>query len=410
MFDYFDFDINEFDYDLPKEKIALYPLDKRDESKLIYANASSGEIIHSKFNQIGKFSPNGSLVVFNSTKVIAARMRLQKPTGGKIELLCVNPVSPSVDPQITVASKGTCVWECIVGGRNVSQGMNLFPIDSNIEFEAMILERYSNYAKVEFKYASEVSFSDVLMKLGDIPLPPYIDRETEESDQLRYQTVYSKADGSVAAPTAGLHFTDELISKLSENEIKFSELILHVGPGTFKPIDGNVAEHDMHKEQFFVSREAIEDLISAKSNNRKIIATGTTSLRTLESIYWLGVKSFYEDYSIDSAGTFLDQNEPYQLMEKYDEIGLTDALNSILIQMQQKGLNYISGETKLFILPKYKIRTADGLITNFHLPKSTLLLLVSAFIGEEMRQTIYNEALKNEYRFLSYGDSSFLMR
>ncbi len=410
MFDHYDLDINDFDYDLPKEKIALYPLENRDASKLLFADATNNKIVHSHFQQIGDFLPDGSLVVLNSTKVIAARLRMQKPTGGKVELLCVNPILPSTDPQITVAAKEKCTWECIVGGKNVSEGMPLKSIGSKIYFEAKILKRYANYAKVEFHYSADASFSEVLQSIGDIPLPPYIARETNESDFVRYQTVYSKADGSVAAPTAGLHFTSAIIDSLSSKNIELLEVILHVGPGTFKPIDGDISKHDMHKEQFFVSAKAIEKLIKAKANGQKIIATGTTSLRTLESLYWIGVKARCEGYEISHSSAMLDQNEPYTLSEKYDEVSLIASFEAISEQMSAKNLEYISGETKLFILPKYKIRTSDGLITNFHLPKSTLLLLVSAFIGEDMRLKIYEEALKNDYRFLSYGDSSFLLR
>ena len=398
--------LEEYNYNLPKEKIALFPLEERDKSKLLVAYSKTQKIIHSNFFEIDQYIPEGSLILVNSTKVIHARIFLNKSTGGKVELLCVHPLKPSIDPQLTMQTAGKCVWNCIVGGRNVRENMVLK--DSHNILTAKILSRKDNYADVEFSFNPDNSFAEVLSEIGKIPLPPYINRDASAIDEDRYQTVYSRVQGSVAAPTAGLHFTDRVIDKLKAKNVIFDELILHVGPGTFVPIDKDVEQHDMHEERFFVSSSTIENIISNIGSGAKIIATGTTTLRTLETLYWIGVKSHYENYVLDGS-VFLNQFEPYELSEKYPEISFVDAFTAILKQLQSSNTEFITGTTKLFIVPGYQIKTADALITNFHLPKSTLILLVSAFIGE-FWQEIYNEALAQNYRFLSYGDSSLLIR
>jgi len=400
-------DLNGFDYELPKDRIALFPLEERDQSKLLVADCKSQRIEHSVFFNINDYLPSNSLIIVNATKVIQARIFMSKQTGGKAELLCVNPISPSSDPQITMSARKNCIWECIIGGRNIRENTKLFSNDNQLS--AKMLKRYENYAIVEFEYSASDTFSEILLKIGQIPLPPYINRDIIELDKDRYQTVYSKAEGSVAAPTAGLHFTDKVIAKLKAKQILFDEVILHVGPGTFVPIEKSVAEHKMHKEQLFVSKATIENLILAIRKNSKIIATGTTSLRTLETLYWVGVKIHYQNFDINT-NLLLNQFEPYQLLDKYPEITFEQSMIEIQQKFSEENRLFISGNTELFILPGYQIRTADGLITNFHLPKSTLLLLISAFVGGEFWKQIYNEALINNYRFLSYGDSSLLMR
>lgn len=405
--------LDDFNYELPKEKIALFPLENRDSSKLLVADCKSLSIKDDSFFNLPDYLPNDSLLIVNSTKVIAARLLMLKPTGGGVELLCISPLEPSNDPQITVSAKKSCKWECIVGGRNVKEGMVLVPdtiYDCFEDFRARIISRFNNQAVVEFTYPADKSFSEVLLEFGAMPLPPYINREAVESDSERYQTVYSNAQGSVAAPTAGLHFTDNILKKLKDKGISKAELVLHVGPGTFKPIDVNVSSHDMHKEQFFVSKEIIEMIISNCFKKNKLIATGTTSLRTLESLYWIGMKAYYENYNIADSAVILDQFEPYKLSEKYKLLTVEQSFSTLRDRMEKSQLATISGETKLFIIPGYEVQTADLLITNFHLPKSTLLLLVSAFVGEAMREKIYTHALSKDYRFLSYGDSSLLYR
>lgn len=398
--------LEEFNYNLPKEKIALFPLEERDKSKLLVAYSKEQKIIHSNFYDIDHFIPKNSLILVNSTKVIHARIFLNKPTGGKVELLCVSPLSPSIDPQITMQTTGKCIWNCIIGGRNIRENMVL--CDKQNLLSAKVLNRKDNYADIEFSFSSDKSFAELLNEIGKIPLPPYINRYPTSLDEDRYQTVYSRVQGSVAAPTAGLHFTDRVIEKLKSKNISFDELILHVGPGTFVPIDEDVEQHDMHEERFFVSSSALENIISKARVGAKIIATGTTTLRTLETLYWIGVKSHYESYPLYGS-VFLNQFEPYELSQKYPELSLIDSYSSILSKLKSSNTQFITGTTKLFIVPGYQIKTADALITNFHLPKSTLLLLVSAFVGDFWK-IIYKEAILNDYRFLSYGDSSLLIR
>lgn len=402
-----DVNLDDFDYNLPKDRIALFPLDERDKSKLLVAYCSKREIQHSYFYNIENYIPENSIIIVNSTKVIQARINLHKPTGGKVELLCITPLVPSSDPQVTMQSKGSCRWKCIVGGRKVLANTILSLSDYN--FTAKILSRFENYADVEFNYPGNLSFAEILAEIGKIPLPPYINRESTELDNQRYQTIYSRVQGSVAAPTAGLHFTETVINNLKAKNIKFDEVILHVGPGTFVPIEKSVHEHNMHEEQFYVSTNTLESIIISSKKGAKIIATGTTTLRTLESLYWIGAKIYFEKYDFEQT-VFLNQFEPYQIYEKYGKINLEQSFNSILDKLTQKKLSFISGYTKLFIVPGYEIQTASALITNFHLPKSTLLLLVYAFVGSDFWKDIYNEALNNDYRFLSYGDSSLLIR
>ncbi len=403
-------DLKQFDYLMPKDKIALFPLEERSKSKLLIANAVNQSIEDKHFECLDSYIPEGSLLCINSTKVIEARLNLFKPSGGQVELLIVSPKLPSFDPQITLSAKHTCQWECIVGGRNVLPNMILKASVQTINFQAIIKERIENRAIVEFIYDENISFAEVINKLGKIPLPPYINREVEQTDSMRYQTVYSNMQGSVAAPTAGLHFTDDMLNRLKERNIAIAELLLHVGPGTFKPIDSDVKTHDMHSEQFFVTRNALNMLLEATKHNNKIVATGTTSLRTLETIFWLGFKIYHQNFNPQLGTILLEQFEAYSLFNSYSKISLFISISSLLNYMENNKLDVIYGETKLFILPGYEIQTADMLITNFHLPKSTLLMLVSAFIGEEMRQEVYDFALNNDYRFLSYGDTSLLIR
>ncbi len=401
--------LDEFDYDLPTERIPFFPTTSREESKLLVA--TKDRIFDDYFINIEKYLPSESLLIVNSTKVIAARLLMQKPTGGAVELLCINPVVPSTDPQLTMAAFGSCRWECLVGGKNVRENivLSLFGATPDI-FSATIISRYSNLALVEFRFNPNESFSQALLKYGEIPLPPYIARKAEAIDSERYQTVYSNQEGSVAAPTAGLHFTQEIFAKLEKKNIQRRELILHVGPGTFKPVSTSIEEHDMHNEQFFVSQEILQALLLNFQQNKTLIATGTTSLRTLESLYWIGLKYHYEKSDIPEAGAFLGQFEPYELSAKNKLISWGEALETLLDRLQKADLSVFHGQTKLLISPGYQMQTAQMLITNFHMPKSTLLLLVSAFIGEKARKNIYNHALQSSYRFLSYGDSSLLSR
>ncbi|MDR0927093.1 MAG: S-adenosylmethionine:tRNA ribosyltransferase-isomerase [Ignavibacteria bacterium] len=390
-------DLTDYDYNLPADNIALQPLENRYDSRLLVFGGST-KIEHSTFRNIANYIPANSILIRNSTKVIPARLILHKQTGGAVELLCIEPILPSNDPQIAMTAMGSCKWECIVGGRNVNVGMEL-----NADFlTANILERYENKAVVEFRWNNNTTFAQTIDAIGKIPLPPYIKRDANEDDKYRYQTVYANIDGSVAAPTAGLHFSQNTFNALKAKNIDIAEVVLHVGPGTFVPIDTSIAEHKMHNEQFFVSRNTIETLANnyAKENGF-IVATGTTSLRTLESLYWSGVKLLRKEPLGNIA-----QNYPYSINADYSS---EEAFARLHKYMADNGMDMLNGRTQLFITPGYKIRTINALITNFHLPKSTLLLLVSAFIGIDNCKQVYAEALKENYRFLSYGDSSLLM-
>ncbi|MBX3042657.1 MAG: S-adenosylmethionine:tRNA ribosyltransferase-isomerase [Candidatus Kapabacteria bacterium] len=400
--------LSDFNYELPKAKIADYPLKNRDSSKLLCW--SNGKIEDRMFRDIIDIIPANSHIIFNSTKVISARLRMLKPTGGKCELLLVDAIQPSLDPAIVMQTKNKCLWNCMIGGRNVKEGMIILPeIETETGLTAKVISRLNNYGEIEFSWDGKFSFADIIAKAGLIPLPPYIERETEDSDSERYQTVYAKSSGSVAAPTAGLHFTDEIINKLGEKGIKKSEVTLHVGPGTFLPVSyDDVKTHDMHDEMFIISKSTILTIIESIKMNRNIIAVGTTSVRTLESLYWFGVKLLKKE-NIDMRNILLHQDEPYRLM-KSGNILCSDSLETVIKWMESEKLNVIIGRTKLFIMPGYEFKLYNGIITNFHLPKSTLILLVSAFTGSDEWRKVYNFALQNNYRFLSYGDSSFLFK
>lgn len=407
--------IDDYNYYLPPEKIAQFPLEDRSQSKLLAANAATGGISHHKFYEIPELLPENSLLVLNTTRVIPARLKMQKPSGGKAELLCVDPIEPSTDPQIAMIANGCCKWKCIVGGKKIREGMVLTPefkMNEKISnFEAKILKRYDNKAVVEFTWLPEnTTFSSMIDAVGKTPLPPYIKRDAVESDKHRYQTIYAQNDGSVAAPTAGLHFTDNIMKKFKEKEISICEVTLHVGPGTFLPIEAdNVTAHNMHREQIFISKNAIAAIRDHLQKNHRIIAAGTTSLRTIESLYWLGVKILFNYNDIRNKLHFeIGQWEPYELNEPLPSAA--DSLNSIIEWMDDKQLGTIAGRTQLFIIPGYRFQIANGLITNYHIPKSTLLLLVAAFLGAELWREVYSSALDNDYRFLSYGDASLLLR
>lgn len=405
--------LDDFDYLLPKERIADYPIEQRDKSKLLVAFASGKEIEHRHFNNIYEYIPQSSLLAVNSTKVIEARLAVRKATGGLAEILLTDPVLPAKDPQITMSAIGTASWNCIIGGRHIKPCDKLFPIDSSLDFVAEIINKTDNGALVKFTWDNDLTFADIIKKAGKIPLPPYIKREAEVSDSIRYQTVYADKDGSVAAPTAGLHFSDSVLKSIADKNIKQCELVLHVGPGTFKPIERDVNSHEMHSERIFVLKTSIIALANefAKTKGSFVTATGTTSLRTLETLYWSGVKIILKGWNNTLRDDFLiDQFDPYKLMERTRQITAEEAFGALAAEMIKNEVNVFTGKTKLFIVPGYKINTAKALITNYHTPKSTLLLLVAAFIGNDIRKNIYSCAMDMDYRFLSYGDSSLLIR
>lgn len=423
--------IADFTYELPDHKIARYPLEQRDQSKLLVWG--SGSIRETIYANIAEELPSGSLLVYNNTKVVEARLLFQKPTGGLIELFCLEPADQYEDITTAMLQKGSVQWKCLVGGAKKWKEGGLEFSDSTNPSEKKLLKFFANKIAtlpdcflIEFSWEpAGLSFAEVLHLAGDIPLPPYLNRATEESDKERYQTIYAKHDGSVAAPTAGLHFTEEVFSKLSEKNIRKAYLTLHVGAGTFKPVKAEqMKDHEMHAEFIDVSKETIEQLIGHIDGG--IIAVGTTSLRTLESLYWIGVKTIrnplvaasnlqvtqWEPY--DSAGgTEENKSSLENIPKEYTSGGntvlptATESLQSLLEWMQKNNASRIITKTQIIIAPGYAFKIIRALITNFHQPQSTLLLLVSAIVGENWKK-IYHYAMANEYRFLSYGDGSIL--
>lgn len=388
--------INDFDYDLPEDRIAKYPLGNRSKSKLLVANSPANTISHHTFEDVVDILPENTSLYINKTKVISGRFYMVKETGGKAELLLIEPIEPSNDPQIALQATGTAVWKAIIGGKRIKVGTILEDINGQITAE--VIEKEKNEVKVRLNW-ERGTFSELLLNSGVLPLPPYLNRESEEADKESYQTVFAKDDGSIAAPTAGLHFTEEILTKLKQKGIKIRELTLHVGPGTFLPVSAdNVSEHKMHSEMFSINKSLLLDLKQDISEDRNIVCVGTTSIRTLESLFWAGnnIEEFGETSLVNQwspyvGGTVLSTSE-----------SLTNLINAT------KG-DVLQGKTELIIVPGYEFKFTDGLFTNYHVPKSTLLLLVSAFVGD-MWTDIYKSALDNNYRFLSYGDSSLLLR
>jgi S-adenosylmethionine:tRNA ribosyltransferase-isomerase len=400
-----DIDLSEYKYDLPAEKIAQYPVNERDMSKLLVCK---GEIIKRDiFRNVADHIPAGSLLVFNNTKVIRARILFRKNTGAGIEILCLEPLLPS-DYESAFGSKDPVEWKCIIGNlKKWKKGILNTPFiynDQTYILNAEKIKPEDDAWRVRFRWdCDSISFSEVIEAIGHVPLPPYINREDEAEDNNRYQTVYSRIKGSVAAPTAGLHFTDRVLETLHLKGIKSAELTLHVGTGTFQPVKSKyISGHEMHCEHFFVPGMTIKVLME---NQGRIVAVGTTSVRTIESLYWLGVK-ILRTQDVNEIKLSLGQWEAYELD---GSVSVEEALLALINFLKKKNLEYLSASTSMIIVPGYRFRLTDGLITNFHQPGSTLLLLVSAFIGKTWKK-VYEYALENEFRFLSYGDSSLLLK
>jgi len=394
--------INDFDYELPDERIAKFPLAQRDASKLLIYKKM--EISEDTFFNLANHLPENSLLVCNNTRVIQARLIFQKLTGANIEVFCLEPSNP-VDYALSLGATETCVWKCMIGNLKKWKGEMLTRtfVENGvfIELKAELLENENDVHFVRFSWNNpEKHFAEILEKAGELPIPPYLHRKTEESDKTTYQTVYSKVEGSVAAPTAGLHFTSEVFNSLKKKNVEIEELTLHVGAGTFQPVKSeNANDHEMHAEVIEVSKTTIEQLIKKLGN---IIAVGTTSMRTLESLYFIGLQ-IAENPNIEHF--HIPQMMPY---ETESQILPTEALRLVLNYMNERNLSNIHASTQIMIKPDYEFRIVNGLITNFHQPKSTLMLLVSAFVNGNWR-AIYDYALSNDFRFLSYGDSSLLL-
>ncbi len=392
--------IEDYSYELPDNRIAKYPLEQRDQSQLLVYN--KGEISKDKFTNIDQYIDSQITCVFNNTKVIQARLKFYKETGAQIEIFCLEPIEPS-DYVLAFQQTERITWKCIVGNLKKWKDQDLKKVisikNTDIELIASKVLSQGNTQIIEFTWNnSDFTFSEILENIGATPIPPYLKRESETIDKDRYQTVYSKLKGSVAAPTAGLHFTENVLKKLHAKQINTEEVTLHVGAGTFTPVKSEtIDEHEMHTEHFVVRKENIENLI----NSEKIVAVGTTSVRTIESIYWLGVKILTNT----DFNPHISQWEAYKLK---GNINKKEALKALLDYMQRNSITELHASTQIMIFPGYKFRIVDLLITNFHQPNSTLLLLIAAFIGDNWKK-VYDFALSNDFRFLSYGDSSILI-
>lgn len=388
--------IADFNYPLPDERIAKYPLPERDHSKLLIYR--DGAVSEDHFYNVGEYINPSALLIYNNTRVIQARLEFYKPTGARIEVFCLEPLMPH-DYQLSLSSTTGCTWKCMVGNAKkwhdepVTLTINHSP--SAITLRAYKEAQMGNTFAVRFEWdGDDISFAEILDAAGELPIPPYLNRKTEASDLKTYQTVYSRIKGSVAAPTAGLHFTESVLADLHRRGIETDELTLHVGAGTFLPVKtADANEHTMHTEIIAVPRETIAHILAKLGS---IVAVGTTSMRTLESLYFMGCKKSGE----------VSQFEPY---EKEYKLSTGEALQSLLEWMDATGQDVLHAETQIMIKPGYTFHVVDQLITNFHQPQSTLLLLVSAFVGGDWH-TIYDYALSHDFRFLSYGDSSILTR
>ena len=395
--------IEDYSYPLSDDRIAKYPLEQRDASKLLHYK--DGKIEEKVFRELPALLSEETLMVFNDTKVVPARMHFQRETGAQIEIFCLEPLTPS-EYNLAFAADSVCVWKCVLGNAKKWKGdiLHLYnplsaPELDSLDLKAELVGRDGKTGLVKFSWNNSLPFSKVLEQAGSVPIPPYLNRESEEVDIRRYQTVYAHIRGSVAAPTAGLHFTEDVLNRLKERGVQMETVCLHVGAGTFLPVKSSlVSEHPMHREPFVVSKSLIERLANKKS---PLLAVGTTSVRTLESLYYVGA-SCIERGAPEDVG----QWAPYEREYPYST---QEALKAIWAYLDKQGLDYLVAGTRIIIVPGFRFRLVDKLLTNFHQPESTLILLVSAFVNGDWR-TIYDYALKHNFRFLSYGDSSLLER
>ncbi len=388
--------ITDYTYDLPAERIAMHPLPVRDASKLLVYR--SGNIEHTRFKSLADYLPANTTLFFNDTRVIRARLLFRKATGAEIEIFLLNPVSPSVDLALSMKAQGECTWNCSIGNlKRWKENTELTVSTDEIQLNASLINRSSGHVTFTWKPAT-LTFAEILERTGATPLPPYIKRTAKPVDASRYQTIYSAHEGSVAAPTAGLHFTEEVFALLKKKGIQTDFLTLHVSAGTFMPVKAEDAlQHEMHSEQLIITRKNLTRLLQ---KNRFTVAVGTTAMRTLESIYWYGVNLINNP----NAPFTILQTDPYRFSGPLPTV--PQALGAVLNRLETTGNDSLTGTTSIYIYPGYTFKVCTGLITNFHLP--ALILLVAAFIGQDWKR-IYEEALKSDYRFLSYGDSSLLI-
>jgi S-adenosylmethionine:tRNA ribosyltransferase-isomerase len=404
--------ISEYNYDLPDERIAKFPMAERDHSKLLVYN--HGQVSEDIFYNLPAYLPQGALMVMNNTKVIQARLHFRKanangePLGALIEIFLLEPAQPA-DYEQMFQQTDRCSWLCLVGNQKKwKEGALSRTIDvkgTAVEFRATRRGEHGTSQWIDFEWSGGVSFAEILDVMGELPIPPYLNRETQESDKTTYQTVYSKIKGSVAAPTAGLHFTERVLQAVDARGIEREEVTLHVGAGTFRPVKSDtIGQHDMHTEYIAVRRHTLERLLA---HHCEAIAVGTTSVRTLESLYYMGLKVMaHPDLAEDQL--HVNQWEPYDVGCKKEDVGSVEAIQALYDWMVRHELSVLHSSTQIIIAPGYTYKIVKRLITNFHQPQSTLLLLVSAFVKGDWRQ-IYDYALSHDFRFLSYGDSSLLM-
>lgn len=396
--------LQDYSYELPEERIAQSPVTPRDHARLLYY--CGGNIQHHYFYKLPQLLEAGDELVFNNTKVIPARLFFQKSTGAVIEILLLHPVSPGKLVAVNMAAQETCSWQCIIGNKKrwksfLSRQFKINGAEGCIF--ADLEDAENNIVRFHWTPAS-FTFSEIVQALGKLPLPPYIKREYDDIDRERYQTVYARNEGAVAAPTAGLHFTETTLHELTQKGVGYNEVTLHVGAGTFQPVKEteDALKHPMHEEQMVVAQDTIERLLQAQG---RIIPVGTTSMRTLESLYWLGVQC-HKGEAPNLHDFYLDKLFAYR--HAGTSLSAKEALEALLETMKKQGVQQLVGDTQIYIVPGYRFRLCRGLITNFHMPQTTLILLVAAFIGEDWRR-VYEAALQKGYRFLSYGDSSLLL-
>ena len=394
--------IEDYDYDLPEDKIARYPLAERDNSRLL---VSTGEnLSEDRFYNLPEYLSPGDILVYNNSRVVKARLLMRKESGAMIEVFCLEPHLP-IDFDRNFASTRPVRWKCLIGNLKKWKSGNVSLLFTHNEKQytltATRLEKSGESWIVEFGWNhGELAFSDVLSLAGRVPIPPYLERPDEPVDTLRYQTIYCNTDGSVAAPTAGLHFTERVLNGLTEKGVASASITLHVSAGTFRPVKSiSIADHEMHTEHFYITPEELDSL-----KKGRVIAVGTTSLRTLESIYWIGVSIIERKFN-PASGPYVSQWEPYR---PHRDISAYDAICAVDAYIRSHPSGILEGRTSLIIVPGYRFRVVKGLITNFHQPRSTLLLLVAAFAGEKWKE-MYKFAMENGFRFLSYGDSSLIL-
>ncbi len=401
-----DIKIEAYNYTLPEEKIAAFPLAERDSSKLLIYKA--GQIEDQQFNMIAAYLPEDTLMVYNQTKVVHARLLFKKPTGGKVEVFCLEPDARYADVPTAMLSRGSVYWKCFLGGASKWKegALVLETEDFNMYAERVAQQDGAWVLKLSWTDPA-LSFAEVLHKAGKVPLPPYLNREATAADEATYQSVFAKEEGSVAAPTASLHFTPGVLESIADKGVKTLSVTLHVGAGTFKPVkSATMQDHEMHAEWLEVSKAQLTALAQHLEEHKTLVAVGTTSCRTLESLYWIGVQ-LMNGVVIENGAVVVTQWLPYE--SGFEPVAAAESIKAIVRHLELIQSDKLVVKTQIIIAPGYDFKIVNGLITNFHQPESTLLLLVSALIGKDW-QSVYDHALNNNYRFLSYGDSSLLWR